>query len=86
MIFRQIVCEMENVFLNTNEHQRADVTVETRTARFVRECREQFPLHRYQRLAPLMHALRAVKSAHEIDAIKAACDLTGRGFKRVCHL
>jgi Xaa-Pro aminopeptidase len=84
VIFRQLVCELENVYLNSNEHQRADVTVETRDARFIRECRKQFPLHRYQRLAPLMHELRAVKSQYEIDAIKAACDLTGRGFKRVC--
>ncbi len=83
VIFRSLACELENICLNSNEHQRADVTVETRDARFVRECRKQFPLHRYQRLAPLMHELRAVKSEHEIDAIQAACDLTGRGFKRV---
>lgn len=75
---------MENVYLNSNEHQRADVTVETRDARFIRDCRKKFPLHCYHRLAPLMHELRSVKSQHETEAIKAACDLTGRGFKRVC--
>ena len=32
-----------------------------------------------------MHELRAVKSSHEIDAIRAASALTGRGFKRVCQ-
>jgi Xaa-Pro aminopeptidase len=84
-IFRQVVCELENIYLNTNEHQRAEVTVETRDGRFVRECREKFPLHQYQRLAPLMHELRVVKSSHEIAAIKAACDLTGRGFRRACR-
>jgi Xaa-Pro aminopeptidase len=84
VIFRQVVCEMENVYLNSNEHQRADATVETRDSRFVVETQKQFPLHQYQRLAPLMHELRAVKSQHEIDAIKAACDLTGKGFRRVC--
>jgi Xaa-Pro aminopeptidase len=30
-----------------------------------------------------MHELRVVKSQYEIDAIKAACDLTGRGIQRV---
>lgn len=84
VIFRSLMCELEIVYLNTNEHQRADVTVETRDMRFVRDCRKKFPLHRYQRLAPLMHELRAIKSQYEIDAIKAACDITGRGFKRVC--
>ncbi len=83
-IFRSLMCEMENVFFNTNEHQRAEVAVETRDGRFVRDCQKQFPLHRYQRLAPRMHELRAIKSAYEIDAIQAACELTGRGFKRVC--
>ena len=83
-IFRQVICEMEHVYLNTNEHQRADVAVETRDQRFIRDCRARFPLHHYRRLAPLMHELRAVKSAYEIDAIKAACNLTGRGFRRVC--
>ena len=84
VIFRQVICELENVFLNSNEHQRADATVETRDTRFVRDVQKNFPLHRYHRLAPLMHELRCVKSPHEIDAIKAACDLTGKGFKRVC--
>jgi Xaa-Pro aminopeptidase len=84
VIFRQVICEMDNVYLNTNEHQRADVSVETRDTRFIRDCQKSFPLHRYQRLAPLMHELRVVKSAPEIEAIQAACDLTGRGFVRAC--
>jgi Xaa-Pro aminopeptidase len=85
VIFRQVMCEMENVYLNSNEHQRADVAVETRDARFIRDCQQRFPLHHYHRLAPLMHELRAVKSSHEIDAIREASALTGRGFKRVCQ-
>ena len=83
-IFRQLMCELENVFLNTNEHQRAEATVSTRDARFIYNTQKNFPLHHYHRLAPLMHALRAVKSSAEVAAIKAACDLTGRGFQRVC--
>ena len=83
-VFRSLMCELENVFLNSNEHQRADVTVETRDARFVRDVQKTFPLHKYHRLAPLLHELRVVKSQYEINAIQAACDLTGKGFKRVC--
>jgi len=82
-VFRSLMCELQNAYLNTNEHQRADVTVETRDSRFIRDCQKKFPLHHYHRLAPLLHELRAVKSQFEIDAIKAACDLTGKGFKRV---
>jgi len=83
-IFRSLMCELENIYCNSNEHQRADVTVETRDARFIRDTQAKFPLHHYHRLAPLLHELRSIKSSYEIDAIKAACDLTAKGFKRVC--
>ena len=85
-LFRQIACETEHIYLNSNEHQRAGIEVETRDARFVRDCQRLFPLHRYERLARVMHGLRVVKSEHEIAAIQAACDVTGRGFRRVCRL
>jgi len=84
-VFRTVMCEMENVYLNTNEHQRAATDVETRDARFIRDCQRKYPLHHYHRLAPLMHELRVVKSKPEVAAIQAACDLTGKGFKRVCQ-
>lgn len=83
-LFRSLVCEANHLYFNTNEHARADVAVQSRDARFIEQCRQQFPLHEYRRLAPLVSALRAVKSAPEIAAIRAACDLTGRGFLRVC--
>ena len=82
--FRMIACELDNIYLNSNEHQRADVTVETRDARFVKQCRAQFPLHNFKRLAPLLYELRTVKSQYEVDAIQAASNITGKGFVRVC--
>ena len=82
-LFRQIACESEIIYLNSNEHQRAGIEVETRDARFIRECHRMFPLHRYERLARLMHGLRVVKSEPEVAAIRAACELTGKGFQRV---
>jgi Xaa-Pro aminopeptidase len=43
----------------------------------------RYPVHDFQRLAPLMHRLRAVKSELELDLLRKACDLTDRGFRRV---
>jgi Xaa-Pro aminopeptidase len=51
----------EHVYLNTNEHYRADVAVETRDARFIKWCKEKYPLHKYERVAPIMSKLRCVK-------------------------
>jgi Xaa-Pro aminopeptidase len=82
-VFHPLMCECEHVFLNGNEHPRAVVDVESREARFVRDCQVRYPLHRYHRLARLMHELRAVKSPPELDLIRAACAITRAGFLRV---
>ncbi len=75
--------ECENIYLDTNEHSRALVEVQTRNARFVEYCRQHFPLHTYRRAAPLMQQLRTVKSATEIGLLQQACDLTELGFRRI---
>ena len=82
-IFHRLMCEGENVYLNANEHKRAVIQVETREARFVHETQRRYPLHRYHRLAPLLHRLRAVKSEPEINLLRQACALTRKGFARV---
>ena len=82
-VFSLLVFESENIYLNTNEHTRAVVEVETRDARFIKYCKEKFPLHNYKRIAPIMHRLRAVKSSWEIFLMKKACQITEKGFRRV---
>jgi len=82
-IFNTLMAEAEHVYLNTNEHIRADVVVESRDARFVKTCQQQYPLHKYERSAPIMHQLRAIKSAKEIELLQHACDITEKGFRRV---
>jgi Xaa-Pro aminopeptidase len=84
-LFHRLMCECEHVYLNTNEHKRSVVVVETRDARFVRDTQERYPLHDYQRLARLMHRLRAVKSPAEVALLQQACDITDAGFRRVCR-
>ncbi len=82
-LFHRLICECEHVFLNSNEHKRAVIEVQSRDARFVAETRRRYPLHDYRRLAPLMHQLRAVKSDIEVNLIRGACDVTAEGFARV---
>lgn len=75
--------DVEHVYLNSNDHYRAEVPVETREMRFVKWCMEKYPLHKYERLAPILHRLRSVKSALEIDLMQRACDITAQAFQRV---
>lgn len=82
-VFNTLMAEAEHVYLNSNEHLRAVVEVETRDARFVKWCKDTYPLHNYKRLAPIMHHLRAIKSDIEIALIKKACSITEKGFRRI---
>jgi len=82
-LFNTLMAEAEHVYLNTNEHIRAEVEVQTRDARFIQWCKDHYPLHSYYRSAPLLHKLRAVKHQYEIDALQTACDITEKGFRRI---
>lgn len=74
---------VEHVYLNTNEHYRAEVVVQTRDARFIEWCKSVYPLHQYHRVAPVISGLRRVKQKEEIELLQKACDITESGFRRV---
>lgn len=74
---------VSNVFLNTNEHYRSNIVVETKDARFIDWCKKAYPLHKYERVAPLMAKLRSIKQKREIALMQQACNITERGFRRV---
>lgn len=74
---------VDSVYLNTNEHYRSDVVVQTSDARFIEWCKSTYPLHTYHRLAPLMAGLRTIKQKEEIEILQKACNITESGFRRV---
>uniref|UniRef100_UPI004048E570 aminopeptidase P N-terminal domain-containing protein n=1 Tax=Algoriphagus sp. TaxID=1872435 RepID=UPI004048E570 len=86
LVFNSVVNLSESIYLNTNEHLRAGVVVETRDARFIQVVKERYPLHRLERVAPILHALRAVKESEEIQQLQIACDITEKGFRRVLEM
>ncbi|MFT5466594.1 MAG: Xaa-Pro aminopeptidase [Verrucomicrobiales bacterium] len=81
--FRRLARGTDVIYLNANEHLRSATEVETRDDRFRKRCQSLHPGHRYERLAPFLHELRAVKSQIENDLIKRACDITEKGFRRL---
>lgn len=81
--FHRLAPQCDHIYLLTNEHLRAMAIVETRNDRFIHQCRQRYPLHVYERLAPLMHRLRMIKDDVEIAMMQKACDITEAGFRRV---
>jgi len=79
----ELMTQAESVYINTNEHYRANVETETRDARFIKWLKGKYPAHDYRRCQPILQRLRSVKEPEEIDLIQKACDITEKGFKRV---
>ena len=80
---QQLIPQAEHIYLASNEYPKACVDVPTRNARFIKDCQARYPLHRYERLAPLMHRLRITKEPEEIAMIQQACDISNAGFRRL---
>ncbi len=75
--------QAEHIYLNSNEHARSSNKTETAEVRFNKTIQAKYPLHKYERSAPIMHKIRALKSTQEIDLIQQACDITEKGFRRL---
>ena len=82
-VLHALACECTAVFLNANEHERAVIEVESRDMRMARQLMARYPLHRFERLAPILRRLRAVKSPAEVALIRRAADITGAGLERM---
>lgn len=83
MIFSQLMSQAENVYINTNEHLRANTETQTREDRFIIWLKDKYPGHNYERSAPIMHQIRAIKHPLEIELMQRACDITEKGVRRI---
>ncbi len=84
-ISKAFFSQAENIYLNSNEHTRRSIEVETAQDRFNKKIKAQYPLHQIERSAPIMHHIRSIKSTFEIELIQKACDITEKGFRRLLN-
>ncbi|MCP4051998.1 aminopeptidase P family protein [Mesoflavibacter sp.] len=82
-ILFEIMTQCDTVYINTNEHYRANVETETREDRFTKKIKDRFPAHRVAKSNPILQRLRSVKDQIEIDLIQNACNITEKGFRRI---
>lgn len=71
----------ETFFLNTYEYPKYECATETIQQRFNKDIKTHYPMHSYGRTAPILNALRLVKSEEEIGLIKHACNITADAFR-----
>jgi len=82
-IFQTIIHYADRIYLNTNENDRYAHQVPYRDLRFIHDLQQRFPLHHYERSAPILRALRAIKSDTEIELTQKACAITRDAFVRI---
>jgi Xaa-Pro aminopeptidase len=82
-IFKQMMAEATGIYLNTNEHLRANTEVETREDRFIKKVKQDFPAHQVLKAAPIMHKIRSIKNDIEIELMQRACKITEAGVRRL---
>jgi Xaa-Pro aminopeptidase len=82
-VMKPLFLQAEHIYLNSNEHTRRYIETQTAQDRFNEALMRKYPLHKYERSAPAMQKIRAIKSNQEIDLIQHACDITERGFRRL---
>jgi Xaa-Pro aminopeptidase len=80
---RDLIVRAEFVYLNANENNRFLTEVPSRDLRFAQKLKEGYPVHKYERLAPLVTSLRLQKEAVEIELIRKACDISKKAFERI---
>ncbi len=82
-VLRQLLVESRHIYLNYNEYPKFFTEVKDRNQRLGEELLSRYPLHSYERSAPILASLRLIKSETEIELLQKACNITEKAFKRV---
>ena len=81
-IFNMLMHYASKCYLDTNEHDRSISMGEASDIKFARKVMHDFPIHQYERSAPIISTLRASKSNYEVGLLNRAIDITRKGFER----
>ena len=79
----ELTTQCDTLYINTNEHYRANVETETREDRFTKWLLAKYPAHSVAKSNPILQRLRSIKGEVEIDLLQTACDITEKGLRRV---
>jgi len=83
MVLHSLATEAETLYFNLPEEQKFSPEVRSRDAVYAAKAKENYPLHKFERLAPLLHHLRLKKSETEIGLMREAIRITNEALHRV---
>lgn len=82
-LFMNLMAQSNSVYLNRNEHLRANVAIQTKEDRLSSWVRQNYPHHLVHRSAPIMHQIRSVKQAEEVVLMQKAADINKGAYDRI---
>lgn len=82
-LFNELILLAENIYVNTNENDRAVSDYPSRDVRHALALKKEYVGHNFERAQPIFKNLRMIKSSEEIDLMQKACDITNHAFRRV---
>ncbi len=71
------------IYLTLNENDRASIRTPYKDLRFAQEMRNKYPLHTFERAAPILQRLRSIKSKFELDLMNISIGISEKMFKRI---
>lgn len=83
MTLKDQMSRVQTVYLNQNEYIKYFTEVPSKDLRFAGKMKADYPVHSYERLAPLLTSMRLIKEPEEIMQMQKACDITNDGFRRI---
>ena len=79
----QLINYASNFYLNLNENDRAVIKTPYKDLRLAHEMRNRYPLHEFERAAPILQRLRSVKNAWELAVMKQAVEISNNMINRI---
>ena len=80
---REQLVRCETVYYDVPEYPKYKPDTEFRSQRLFKDIRENYPLHHFERLFPVIAKLRQIKDPLEIKVIEKACKITADAFSRI---
>lgn len=80
-----LMAQADTIYINTNEHYRANVETETRQDRMNQWLKKNYAAHAVAKANPILQHIRSIKEPEEIALMQQACDITEKGFRRLLN-
>jgi len=82
-ILHSLTGDAKHIYFNIPELPKFNPEIASRDADFANRLKTKYPVHQFERLAPIMQELRLIKSETEIELIRKASAITLDAFKKV---